>query len=87
MVWLPLRLGTQLRPTLRSWIFYQGGTLTPANLLRQLLDQSVKDARAVCVNLTEEPLRSEGNADEVTTVGKARSTIALHSLEPVGQDQ
>ena len=56
-------------------------------MLRQLLDQSVKDTRAVCVNLTEEPLRSEGNADEVTTVGKARSTIAVHLLEPVGQDQ
>ena len=46
-------------------------------------------ARApVCVNLTKEPLRSEGTAHEVITAsGEARLAIAVHSLEPAGHDQ
>ena len=35
----------------------------------------------------QKTLRNEGTAHEVTTVGKVRSSIAVHSLEPVGHDQ
>ena len=59
-------------------------------MLPQLFVESVKDASpcVVRVNLTKEPLRNEGTAHEVTTAsGEVRSSIAVHSLEPVGDDQ
>ena len=36
----------------------------------------------------QKTLRNEGTAHEVTTAsGQVRSSIAVHSLEPVGHDQ